>query len=60
LLKYWNPWEKQDKDGNVIKPEFPFECAGGVCPIKKKPTITTADTDIPNTTVEAKDTKKAN
>ncbi|XP_075159276.1 UPF0729 protein GD16342 [Haematobia irritans] len=34
LLKYWNPWEKKDAQGNVIKsaPEFPFECKGGVCP----------------------------
>ncbi|XP_017086201.1 UPF0729 protein CG18508 [Drosophila eugracilis] len=34
LLRYWNPWEKKDADGNVIKkgPEFPFECKGGVCP----------------------------
>ncbi|XP_017054766.1 UPF0729 protein GD16342 [Drosophila ficusphila] len=34
LLRYWNPWEKKDAEGNVIKkgPEFPFECKGGVCP----------------------------
>ncbi|EDV45707.1 UPF0729 protein GD16342 [Drosophila erecta] len=34
LLRYWNPWEKKDADGNVIKtgPDFPFECKGGVCP----------------------------
>nr|AAY27479.1 CG18508 [Drosophila melanogaster]AAY27491.1 CG18508 [Drosophila melanogaster]AAY27495.1 CG18508 [Drosophila melanogaster]AAY27499.1 CG18508 [Drosophila melanogaster]AAY27503.1 CG18508 [Drosophila melanogaster] len=34
LLRYWNPWEKKDDDGNVIKkgPDFPFECKGGVCP----------------------------
>ncbi|XP_064556735.1 UPF0729 protein GD16342 [Drosophila montana] len=34
LLRYWNPWEKKDAQGNVIKagPEFPFECKGGVCP----------------------------
>ena len=38
LLKYWNPWEKKDKDGNVIKagPEFPFQCAGGQCPFPLK------------------------
>ncbi|KAH8399913.1 hypothetical protein KR215_004158, partial [Drosophila sulfurigaster] len=41
LLRYWNPWEKKDAQGNVIKagPEFPFECKGGVCPFvpgKKK------------------------
>lgn len=36
LLKYWNPWEKKDAEGNVIKkePEFPFNCPGGQCPIK--------------------------
>lgn len=34
MLRYWNPWEKKDAQGNVIKaaPEFPFECKGGVCP----------------------------
>ncbi|TDG42692.1 hypothetical protein AWZ03_010890 [Drosophila navojoa] len=43
LLRYWNPWEKKDAQGNVIKsaPEFPFECKGGVCPFvpgdKKQP-----------------------
>lgn len=38
LLRYWNPWEKKDKDGNVIKagPEFPFQCKGGVCPFPVK------------------------
>lgn len=34
LLKYWNPWEKKDAEGNVIKPEFPLTCPGGQCPIK--------------------------
>ncbi|EDV99979.1 UPF0729 protein GD16342 [Drosophila grimshawi] len=34
LLRYWNPWEKKDAQGNIIKagPDFPFECKGGVCP----------------------------
>ncbi|XP_055542331.1 UPF0729 protein AAEL015238 [Wyeomyia smithii] len=38
VLRFWNPWEKKDKDGNVIKagPEFPFKCAGGVCPFPAK------------------------
>ncbi|XP_039430046.1 UPF0729 protein CG18508 [Culex pipiens pallens] len=38
VLRYWNPWEKKDKDGNVIKagPEFPFQCKGGVCPFPGK------------------------
>jgi hypothetical protein len=42
LLKYWNPWEKKDKDGNVIKSgtEFPFECAGGACPFPMKKNTT--------------------
>ncbi|KAL9882349.1 UPF0729 protein GD16342 [Glossina fuscipes] len=33
LLRYWNPWEKKDADGNIIKaaPEFPFQCKGGIC-----------------------------
>ncbi|EDW44057.1 UPF0729 protein GD16342 [Drosophila sechellia] len=42
ILRYWNPWEKKDAQGNVIKkgPDFPFECKGGVCPFvpgAKKP-----------------------
>ncbi|XP_030381376.1 UPF0729 protein GD16342 [Scaptodrosophila lebanonensis] len=34
ILRYWNPWEKKDAQGNVVKagPEFPFACKGGVCP----------------------------
>ncbi|XP_068158301.1 UPF0729 protein GD16342 [Drosophila tropicalis] len=34
ILRYWNPWEKKDAQGNIIKagPDFPFECKGGVCP----------------------------
>lgn len=32
VLRYWNPWKKIDKDGNVVETKFPFECAGGVCP----------------------------
>ncbi|XP_055615726.1 UPF0729 protein AAEL015238 [Toxorhynchites rutilus septentrionalis] len=38
VLRFWNPWEKKDKDGKVIKagPEFPFECKGGVCPFPGK------------------------
>ncbi|KAH8291686.1 hypothetical protein KR018_005600 [Drosophila ironensis] len=48
LLRYWNPWEKKDAEGNVIKkgPDFPFECKGGVCPFvpggAKKDTAETA------------------
>ncbi|XP_055586969.1 UPF0729 protein AAEL015238 [Uranotaenia lowii] len=38
VLRYWNPWEKKDEHGNVIKagPEFPFQCKGGVCPFPVK------------------------
>lgn len=34
VLRYWNPWAKKDKDGNVIpddKTKFPFDCSGGKC-----------------------------
>jgi hypothetical protein len=40
FIKYiWNPWEKKDKDGNVIKdePEFIQKCEGGVCTFMRKP-----------------------
>lgn len=40
FIKYiWNPWEKKDKDGNVIKdePEFIKKCEGGVCTFMRKP-----------------------
>lgn len=36
LLRYWNPWEQKDAEGNVIKTEFPFQCIGGQCPFPKK------------------------
>ncbi|XP_058467299.1 UPF0729 protein AAEL015238 [Malaya genurostris] len=38
VLRFWNPWEKKDEDGNVIQagPEFPFQCKGGVCPFPIK------------------------
>nr|XP_019559814.2 UPF0729 protein AAEL015238 [Aedes albopictus] len=39
VLRFWNPWAKKDKDGNVIKDsgtEFPFQCKGGVCPFPVK------------------------
>lgn len=36
MLRYYNPWQKKDEQGNIIKPdnlpEFPFKCVGGVCP----------------------------
>uniref|UniRef100_A0A182NVF4 Uncharacterized protein n=1 Tax=Anopheles dirus TaxID=7168 RepID=A0A182NVF4_9DIPT len=39
LLKYWNPWEKKDKDGNVISTEPKlFDCSGGVCRFAGKKT----------------------
>ncbi|XP_037727603.1 UPF0729 protein CG18508 [Drosophila subpulchrella] len=72
VLRYWNPWEKKDAEGNVIKkgPEFPFECKGGVCPFvpgsKKTPTLDNDAKDSENphtststaTTPVAEETKK--
>ncbi|XP_037919072.1 UPF0729 protein CG18508 [Hermetia illucens] len=53
LLRYWNPWEKKDADGNVIKsgPEFPFQCKGDSCPfpVKKNNSVTSTD-NTPNET----------
>lgn len=47
FIKYiWNPWEKKDKNGNIIKddnPEFIKNCEGGVCTFKRK-------TAVPETT----------
>ncbi|XP_004929607.1 UPF0729 protein AAEL015238 [Bombyx mandarina] len=31
ILRFWNPWAVKDKDGNVMKTEFPFQCKEGVC-----------------------------
>ncbi|XP_002023697.2 UPF0729 protein GD16342 [Drosophila persimilis] len=52
LLRYWNPWEKKDAQGNVIKagPEFPFECKGGVCPFVPGGKKANADNDTVETT----------
>ncbi|KAH8368140.1 hypothetical protein KR084_007552 [Drosophila pseudotakahashii] len=69
ILRYWNPWEKKDAEGNVIKkgPEFPFECKGGVCPFvpgsKKTPNVDgdAKEPDNPHTTtapLETEETKK--
>lgn len=72
VLRYWNPWEKKDAQGNVIKagPEFPFECKGGVCPYpgaKKKledgktednSTATPAATETKPVTTGSSDSKK--
>lgn len=61
FIKYiWNPWEKKDKDGNIIKdqdPEFIKKCEGGVCTFMKKPA---AVSDNQNASQEVKDdtTKK--
>uniref|UniRef100_A0A182MV58 Uncharacterized protein n=1 Tax=Anopheles culicifacies TaxID=139723 RepID=A0A182MV58_9DIPT len=55
VLKYWNPWEKKDKDGNVIKtePKNPFECVGGVCRFSGKSSAATVNTkESPHTTSE--------
>lgn len=34
VLRYWNPFQVKDAEGNVVKSgkEFPFQCAGGQCP----------------------------
>lgn len=35
MLRYWNPWAVKDANGQVLEnkvPDFPFQCAGGVCP----------------------------
>lgn len=69
LLRYWNPWEKKDAQGNVIKTEFPFQCVGGQCPFPKKTgngsitensetdkAITTEnDVDLPSTSQKKED-----
>lgn len=44
FIKYiWNPWQKKDKDGNIIKedPEFIQKCEGGVCTFQRKPAAVT-------------------
>lgn len=45
LLRYWNPWEKKDKDGNVIKPDPKsfFDCSDGVCRFAGKKSAPAAD-----------------
>lgn len=74
MLKYWNPWEKKDEQGNIIKagPEFPFQCKGGVCPFpgaaKKSQTTTESSQSNDSTsastpltaTVATDDSKKEN
>lgn len=49
FIKYiWNPWEKKDKDGNIIKdePEFIQKCEGGVCTFMRKPTAPVANESV--------------
>uniref|UniRef100_A0A182PL46 Uncharacterized protein n=1 Tax=Anopheles epiroticus TaxID=199890 RepID=A0A182PL46_9DIPT len=56
LLKYWNPWEKKDKDGNVIQTESknPFDCTGGVCRwAGKKTTVPPSHDQPPSTSTTA-------
>lgn len=54
VLRFWNPWAVKDNQGNVVKTEFPFACAGGVCtakkPIQKKDLSTENET---NTSTES-------
>uniref|UniRef100_A0A182QIG2 Uncharacterized protein n=1 Tax=Anopheles farauti TaxID=69004 RepID=A0A182QIG2_9DIPT len=66
LLKYWNPWEKKDKDGNVITSEPKlFDCTGGVCrfagkkqtaaqPLLEKKTDTKTETTVPEMATDKK------
>ncbi|XP_053662283.1 UPF0729 protein AGAP000931 [Anopheles marshallii] len=53
LLKYWNPWEKKDEHGNVIKtePKNPFDCSGGVCRFagKKSTVVENSDAAVKTT-----------
>uniref|UniRef100_A0A1B0EYP8 Uncharacterized protein n=1 Tax=Phlebotomus papatasi TaxID=29031 RepID=A0A1B0EYP8_PHLPP len=57
VLRYWNPWEKKDEQGNAIKDEsFPFTCKGGSCPFpgaKQKPQI--AENNKPEETNRTKE-----
>lgn len=50
MLRYWNPWAVKDANGQVIEnktPEFPFQCAGGVCPFPgAKKALETSDAEI--------------
>ncbi|XP_059621536.1 UPF0729 protein AAEL015238 [Phlebotomus argentipes] len=64
VLRFWNPWEKKDEQGNVVKTEnFPFTCKGGACPFpaaKAKPQIpekTEGVTEAQSTEVTAEDKK---
>ncbi|XP_050073708.1 UPF0729 protein AGAP000931 [Anopheles maculipalpis] len=52
LLKYWNPWEKKDKDGNIIKtePKNPFDCSDGVCRFAGKKSTAIKDSNSPPAT----------
>uniref|UniRef100_A0A182K2P1 Uncharacterized protein n=1 Tax=Anopheles christyi TaxID=43041 RepID=A0A182K2P1_9DIPT len=59
LLKYWNPWEKKDEQGNVIQtePKNPFDCTGGVCRWAGKKTTVPSNHDLPSeSTIAASDT----
>lgn len=51
FLKYiWNPWEKKDEQGNVIKdetPEFIKHCEGGVCTFARKPVAASTENEEP-------------
>jgi len=50
VLRFWNPWEIKDAEGNVVKngPEFPFNCKDGVCSFKpKSKEVNSSTTDQP-------------
>lgn len=57
VLRYWNPWEKKDKDGNVIPSDHtksPFDCTGGKCIfMPKKKTDENETTTTPTTATES-------
>lgn len=39
ILRFWNPWQKKDAQGNDIPPEkteFPIDCTGGKCVFRGK------------------------
>lgn len=63
ILRYWNPWAKKDKEGNVIpseKTEFPFDCSGGKCTFLGKGKLTKENNSTnPTTDVDASQIKEA-
>lgn len=57
VLRYWNPWAKKDKDGNIIKEDntkFPFDCSGGKCTFMAKGKVKANETESETTTTTEK------